>query len=163
EQSRTGVAKMRALLASTARAEKAAVEADRRIQANADLQALYESADVVLLVEPKPSQAGGTNEFVFTFRVLRRFKDSGPESSSDAPFAYVRMSTVAHRRLYDRAFGSKRAVLFLRTVQKRDWRAVDAQQQLDNIDHRRFVPVESTVSVLHETSEIIAFLEQQSG
>jgi hypothetical protein len=152
---------MRQLLAATASAEKAALETDRRVQAGANLAALYESADVILLCDSNPSQAVETDVSVFTFHVLRRFKDSGPQSGSDAEYAYVRISHVAQRRLYER-LGRSRVVLFLRTVPTREWHAVDAQQQLDNIDHRRFVPVENNVSVLAERKDIIAFLEERA-
>lgn len=161
EQAKAGLARMRTLQASMASAEKAARDADRRAQASSDLAALYRSADVVLL-GTQPSEAVGGGTSVFTFRVVRRFKDAGEDSPSDREFAYVRMSNVSHRRLTQRLSGTARVVLFLHTVPKREWHAWEvAQQQLDNIDHRRFVPVETTVSVLHENREIIGFLERQ--
>ncbi|MEO8378256.1 MAG: hypothetical protein ABI779_01210 [Acidobacteriota bacterium] len=162
EQAKAGLARMRTVQAATDRAEKAIRDADRRVQASADLTALYRSADVVM-VATEPSEAVGSGVSVFTFRVLRRFKDSGPEGTSATEFAYVRMSNIAHRQLTQRLSGTGRVVLFLRTVPKREWHAWEAaQQQLTNIDHRRFVPVENTVSVLHETKEIIDFLERRS-
>ena len=166
EQTQKSLARMRALLASTARAEKAAFDADRRVQAGADLEALYRSADVVL-VGTEPSEAGGLGASMMTFRVLRRFKDSGPEGRSNAKFAHVRMSKKEQTqfRLRFSGIGATRLVLFLRTVPATEWRAWSdpaPPQQSEVIDHRRFVPLDTNVSVLQETKEIIAFLEERA-
>lgn len=165
-QTQKSLARMRAFLASTARAEKAAFEADRRVQAGADLEALYRSADVVL-VGTEPSVAVGLGGSMLKFRVLRRFKDSGPEGRSNAKFAHVRISKTDQTqfRLRFSGIGATRLVLFLRTVPKTEWRGwsdpgPDGQSEV--VDHRRFVPVENTESVLRETKDIVQFLESQS-
>jgi hypothetical protein len=136
-----------------------------RAQAPADLETLYETANVVVVT----TFSGGidsSDERVYKEKVDRKVKDDEVQGHTNMPFVAFKLSKTAREQMGYRVELFSPVVLFLRALPPDDAEARRWGIERDPnsiIDFRRFVPVDDKFGMLMITPEVEAFLARHSG